>query len=81
MDRLFRGVEKFIERTQNHLNKYIALADQKASILLTDQLAFLGLIATAEYILVNSVNPIFMWLAVATGILGLSASLLSIAVI
>jgi len=33
------------ERTLDHLNEYIKFADQKASILLSGQLAFLGLFA------------------------------------
>lgn len=35
----------FAERTHDHLNRYITLADRKASILLSGQLAFLGLFA------------------------------------
>ena len=35
--------KEFIRLTQDHLNSYIRLANQKASILLTAQLAFLGL--------------------------------------
>ncbi|QIB79068.1 hypothetical protein G3A49_13370 [Haloferax volcanii] len=35
--------KKFARRTQDHLNGYIKFADQKASILLTAQLAFIGL--------------------------------------
>ncbi len=36
--------EEFVMLTHDHLNKYIKLANQKASILLTAQLAFLGLV-------------------------------------
>jgi hypothetical protein len=42
---------KFVERTQDHLNHYIDIADRKASILLTGHLAFLGLYA-------NLVKPV-----------------------
>lgn len=35
----------FSERTLSHLNEYIKFADQKASILLSGQLTFLGLFA------------------------------------
>lgn len=38
---------ELVARTHDHLNKYIALADNKASILLTAQFAFLGLSANA----------------------------------
>lgn len=36
---------EFAERTHDHLNRYISLADRKASLLLSAQLAFLGLFA------------------------------------
>lgn len=64
--------------TKSHLNKYIGLADQKASLLLTGQLAFLGLSVTA-------LNEIFSingsWfeglviLTIASGIVGMSLSI------
>lgn len=37
---------QFVERTHDHLNGYIKFADQKASLLLTAHIAFLGLYAT-----------------------------------
>ena len=37
--------EDLVVQTHNHLNRYIGNADNKASILLTAQLAFLGLVA------------------------------------
>ena len=39
--------DNLVERTYDHLNHYISLADNKASILLTAQFAFLGLDANA----------------------------------
>ena len=37
--------DDLVTRTNDHLNRYISLADNKASILLTAQVAFLGLFA------------------------------------
>lgn len=37
--------KELAQRTQDHLNGYVKFADQKASILLTAQLAFIGLYA------------------------------------
>lgn len=49
-------------RTHDHLNRYIALADNKASILLTAQIAFLGLFANAmRYLSIES--PVVWWSA------------------
>ncbi|TKX61119.1 hypothetical protein EXE48_08715 [Halorubrum sp. ASP1] len=39
--------DELVTRTNDHLNQYISLADNKASILLTAQIAFLGLFANA----------------------------------
>lgn len=39
------SIGDLVTRTHDHLNRYIAIADKKASILLTAQLAFLGLFA------------------------------------
>lgn len=39
--------DELVTRTHDHLNQYISLADNKASILLTAQIAFLGLFANA----------------------------------
>lgn len=39
--------DDLVTRTNDHLNQYISMADNKASILLTAQVAFLGLLANA----------------------------------
>lgn len=68
-------------RTQDHLNKYIAAADQKASILLTGQLAFLGLTATAAKDLINTNGGSLYWLSIGTAVAGIAAAFLAIVVI
>lgn len=73
--------DQFVERTQDHLNKYITAADQKASILLTGQLAFLGLLATAAGDLVTTVGGSFYYLSIGTVVAGIIAAFLAIVVI
>lgn len=68
-------------RTQDHLNKYIAGADQKASILLTGQFAFLGLAATAAKDIIKTTGPGFYWLSTGTAAAGIAAAFLAIVVI
>ena len=68
-------------RTHDHLNKYIAGADQKASILLTGQFAFLGLAATAVKDIIKTTGPLFYWLSTGTAAAGIAAVFLAIVVI
>lgn len=67
--------------TKSHLNKYIGLADQKASLLLTGQLAFLGLSTTALTEVFSIDGSLFEVLAILTIASGISGILLSIGVI
>lgn len=69
------------ERTHDHLNTYITVADQKASILLTGQFAFLGLAATASSDILKGTDWVFDLLAGMTAVLGVVAMVFSIAVI
>ncbi|CDK39464.1 Pycsar system effector family protein [Halorubrum sp. AJ67] len=68
-------------QTRDHLNKYIAAADQKASILLTGQLAFLGLTATAAKGIVNTTGDALYWFSLGTAVAGIIAAGLAIVVI
>lgn len=68
-------------RTQDHLNSYITAADQKASILLTGQLAFLGLTATATGDLINTDGGSLYWLSIGTAVAGIVAAFLAITVV
>jgi len=54
-----------------HLNTYIKLADQKASILLTAQFAFLGLFANALRTLLPETGTLFHGVAILTALVGL----------
>ncbi|QLG62034.1 Pycsar system effector family protein [Halorarum salinum] len=54
--------DDLVTRTHDHLNQYISLADNKASILLTAQVAFLGLFANAVSNL-SIEAPIVWWSA------------------
>jgi hypothetical protein len=67
--------------TKSHLNKYIGLADQKASLLLTGQLAFLGLTATTLNELVSVDGGLSELFVVLTVVSGVAAILLSISVV
>lgn len=69
------------ERGQEHLNRYISLADRKASALLTGQLAFLGLGASATTGLFTESGALFVASTVAAAICGLLGLGLSIVVI
>lgn len=51
------------KQTNDHLNTYIKLADQKASILLTGQFAFLGLAATVIVNILSETTTEFHLLA------------------
>jgi len=72
---------QLIERTHDHLNTYITAADQKASILLTGQFAFLGLAATASSDILGNTGQLFDILAGVTAVIGVVAAVLAIAVI
>lgn len=73
--------EELAERTYDHLNQYIVLADRKASILLTGQFAFLGLGATAITNISTRTGNLFQILTVLTGVIGMVAVVLAIAVV
>lgn len=62
---------EFVYDTKDHLNTYIKQADQKASILLTAQLAFLGLFANALKTLSISESDALLALATLSGVAGL----------
>ena len=69
---------EFVERTQDHLNHYIAAADTKASILLTGHLAFLGLYGNAvrsEFVDPTALFLIFAGLTVGFVLIASSFSL------
>lgn len=68
-------------RIQDHLNKYILGADQKASILLTGQLAFLGLAATTVKDLIKTTGELFYWSSIGAGGAGIVAAFFAIVVI
>lgn len=65
--------EEFAERTQDHLNEYIKFADKKSSILLTAQLAFIGLYANIIRNGWEGANCTFKTLSVVTVLTGLGA--------
>ena len=68
---------EFVYDTKDHLNKYIKQADQKASILLTAQLAFLGLFANALKTLSISNQAWVQNFAYVSGMLGLIGAFLA----
>lgn len=63
--------EQLAERTLSHLNTYIGAADQKASILLTAQFAFLGFSATIVNDILVDTSGIFQGIAVLGAVSGL----------
>lgn len=66
------STDELVTRTHDHLNQYIALADNKASILVTAHLAFLGLFANALNNL-SIESPVVWWsalLSAAFGVVG-----------
>lgn len=67
---------ELVTRTHDHLNRYITLADNKASILLTAQIAFLGLFANA-FRMLPGVDDLVLFLAVISGGFGVVAVFLS----
>jgi len=69
--------ESFVYAVQNHLNTYIRVADKKASILLTAQLAFLGLSLNALRTLFPNTGTGFRSLAVLGGLSGLAGIFLA----
>lgn len=73
--------EQLAERVHTHLNQYIQSADRKASIVLTGQLAFLGLGASATSNLLNGTTQLFTILSTISAAFGVLAVLLSIWVI
>ncbi|WP_152421821.1 Pycsar system effector family protein [Halorubrum saccharovorum] len=68
--------DELVTRTHDHLNRYITLADNKASILLTAQFAFLGLFANAMRIL--TIESELVWwcalLGAGSGVIGVFLS-------
>lgn len=69
------STREFVYNTKDHLNTYIKQADQKASILLTAQLAFLGLFANALKTL-STANLVWVQvLALVSGVAGLISAL------
>lgn len=64
--------ESFVYAVQDHLNTYIRAADQKASILLTAQLAFLGLSLNVLRTLLPNTETTFRALAILGGLSGLA---------
>lgn len=69
------------KQTNDHLNTYIKLADQKASILLTGQLAFLGLAATVIVDILSETTTEFHLLAGLGAACGLGGMLFAGSVI
>jgi len=63
------------KQTNDHLNTYIKLADQKASILLTGQFAFLGLAATVVVDILSETTTEFHILAGLGTVCGLGGML------
>lgn len=63
--------EQLAERTLSHLNTYIGAADQKASILLTAQFAFLGFSATIVNDILAATSDCFQVVAVLGTVSGL----------
>lgn len=59
--------DELVTRTHDHLNRYITLADNKASILLTAQFAFLGLFANAIRILTIESDLVWWSALLSTG--------------
>lgn len=67
--------KEFSRLTQNHLNGYIKLANQKASILLTAQLAFLGIfISTLRRPGIGD-DKTLLWMTILTILSALTAAL------
>jgi hypothetical protein len=69
--------ESFVYAVQDHLNTYIRAADKKASILLTAQLAFLGLSLNALRTLFPNTGTGFRILAVLGGLSGVAGIFLA----
>lgn len=69
--------ESFVYAVQSHLNTYIKVADQKASILLTAQLAFLGLFTNALRTLFPDTGLLFHSLAALTAVAALAGIFLA----
>jgi hypothetical protein len=69
--------ESFVYAVQSHLNTYIKVADQKASILLTAQLAFLGLFSNALRTLFSDTGLLFHSLATLTAVAALAGIFLA----
>lgn len=66
---------EFVRETHSHLNTYITSADQKSSILLTAQFAFLGLFGNAlkeGWGTTTGAFKIFAVLTVITGLIGIA---------
>jgi len=71
------GPENLAEKTQDHLNKYISSADNKASILLTGLFAFLGFSATLINDILSETSTLFNLFASLGAISGLIAAFLA----
>lgn len=69
-------LDSLVERTYDHLNHYIPLADNKASILLTAQFAFLGLGANALNNLTVE-SQLVWWCSLLSGVSGVISIFLS----
>lgn len=69
--------EQLAERTLSHLNTYIGSADQKASILLTAQFAFLGFSTTVIKDLLDTTSSEFQMAALLGGVSGVVGALLA----
>jgi len=69
--------EDLVKRTHTHLNTYITTADQKASILLTAQFAFLGFYGSGVSEIWKMATPEFKLLSGLTIASGLIAAVLA----
>lgn len=69
--------ESFVYAVQSHLNTYIKVADQKASILITAQLTFLGLFSNALKTLFSDTGVLFHSLAALTAAVSLAGIFLA----
>ncbi|EJN56901.1 Pycsar system effector family protein [Halogranum rubrum] len=69
--------EAFVYAVQDHLNTYIRVADRKASILLTAQLAFLGLFSNALRTLFPGTGLVFQALAILSAGAGVAGIFLA----
>ncbi|MDT3437954.1 Pycsar system effector family protein [Haloarcula sp. 1CSR25-25] len=64
-------LSQFVEKTHEHLNEYINLADRKASVLLTALLAYLALYANVAAPVWSTSSICFKLLTALVGVAGL----------